>query len=51
MPERVFFRYKLDSVDSDWQNVGTRRQAYYTKLRPGPYRFHVIACNNDGVWN
>ncbi len=51
MPERVFFRYKLDSVDNDWQNVGTRRQAYYTKLRPGPYRFQVIASNNDGVWN
>ena len=51
MPERVLFRYKLDGVDSDWQNVGTRRQAYYTKLRPGPYKFQVMACNNDGVWN
>ncbi len=51
MPERVFFRYKLEGVDNEWQNVGTRRQAYYTKLRPGPYRFRVIACNNDGVWN
>jgi len=51
IPGRVLFRYKLDGVDEDWQNVGTRRQAYYTKLRPGNYRFHVIACNNDGVWN
>jgi signal transduction histidine kinase len=51
IPERVFFRYKLDGVDNEWQSVGTRRQAYYTKLRPGPYRFRVIACNNDGVWN
>jgi signal transduction histidine kinase/ligand-binding sensor domain-containing protein len=51
IPERVLFRYKLDGVDNGWQNAGTRRQAYYTKLRPGPYRFHVIACNNDGVWN
>jgi signal transduction histidine kinase/ligand-binding sensor domain-containing protein len=51
IPERVLFRYKLDGVDSEWQNVGTRRQAYYTKLRPGPYKFHVTACNNDGVWN
>jgi len=51
IPERVLFRYKLDGVDEDWQNVGTRRQAYYTKLRPGNYQFHVIACNNDGVWN
>ena len=35
IPERVLFRYKLDGVDNEWQNVGTRRQAYYTKLRPG----------------
>jgi signal transduction histidine kinase/ligand-binding sensor domain-containing protein len=51
IPERVLFRYKLDGVDRDWQNVGTRREAYYTKIRPGRYVFHVIACNNDGVWN
>ena len=51
IPERVLFRYKLDGVDADWQSVGTRREAYYTKLRPGRYTFHVIACNNDGVWN
>ncbi len=51
IPERVLFRYRLDGVDADWQDVGTRRQAFYTKLRPGHYQFHVIACNNDGVWN
>ena len=50
-PERVFFRYRLDGVDNDWQNVGARREAYYTKLRPGQYKFHVIASNNGGVWN
>jgi signal transduction histidine kinase/ligand-binding sensor domain-containing protein len=51
IPERVFFRYKLDGVDRDWQDVGARRAAYYTKLRPGHYTFHVVACNNNGVWN
>jgi signal transduction histidine kinase/ligand-binding sensor domain-containing protein len=51
IPERVEFRYKLEEVDKDWQDVGTRRQAFYTSLGPGHYRFHVIACNNDGVWN
>jgi signal transduction histidine kinase len=51
LPERVLFRYKLDGLDNEWQDVGTRRQAYYTKLRPAHYKFHVIACNNDGVWN
>jgi signal transduction histidine kinase/ligand-binding sensor domain-containing protein len=51
IPERVQFRYRLDSIDADWQNVGTRRQAYYSNLGPGSYRFWVTACNNDGVWN
>jgi PAS domain S-box-containing protein len=51
IPERVLFRYKLEGIDTDWQSAGTRRQAFYTNLPPGKYRFHVIACNNDGVWN
>jgi len=51
IPGRVLFRYKLDPIDADWQIAGTRRQAFYTNLSPGKYRFHVIACNNDGVWN
>jgi signal transduction histidine kinase len=51
IPERVRFRFKLDGVDKDWQDAGTRRETTYTNLGPGSYRFQVIACNNDGVWN
>jgi signal transduction histidine kinase/ligand-binding sensor domain-containing protein len=51
VPERVRFRYKLDGIDKGWQDVDTRRQAYYSNLGPGSYQFRVIACNNDGVWN
>jgi PAS domain S-box-containing protein len=50
-PQKVRFRYKLEGHDSDWQDPGIRRQAFYTDLPPGKYRFRVIACNNDGVWN
>jgi signal transduction histidine kinase/ligand-binding sensor domain-containing protein len=50
-PQKVRFRYKLEGRDDDWQEAGTRRQAFYSDLGPGQYRFHVIACNNDGVWN
>jgi diguanylate cyclase (GGDEF)-like protein len=28
-----------------------RRDAYYTNISPGSYRFSVIACNNDGLWS
>ncbi len=50
-PEKVAFKYKLEGFDKDWLSVGARRAAYYTNIPPGPYRFRVIASNNDGVWN
>ena len=50
-PERVHFRYKLEGQDKEWQDAGTRREAFYTNLDPRSYQFRVIACNNDGVWN
>ncbi len=45
------FRYRLDGHDRDWQDASTRRQAFYTQLGPGKYRFRVTASNNDGAWN
>ncbi|HEV2173628.1 MAG TPA: triple tyrosine motif-containing protein, partial [Nitrospira sp.] len=51
VPQKVRFRYRLENHDPSWQEPGTRRQAFYSSLPPGKYRFQVIACNNDGVWN
>ncbi len=51
VPERVLFKYKLEGYDKEWVDAGTRRVAYYTGLPPNSYRFQVMACNNDGVWN
>lgn len=51
MPRRVRFRYKLDGHDKEWKDAGVRRSMFYTNLTPGAYTFHVIACNNNGVWN
>ena len=50
-PEKVMFRTKLEGHDREWHDVGNRRQAFYTNLRPGSYRFRVMASNNSGVWN
>ena len=50
-PEKVRFKYQLEGFDSDWVDGGMRRVAYYTNLRPGRYKFRVIAANNDGVWS
>ncbi|WP_058185535.1 two-component regulator propeller domain-containing protein [Terracidiphilus gabretensis] len=51
VPEKVRFRYRLEGVDKEWQDAGTRREAFYNGLGPGKYHFRVIACNNDGIWN
>jgi signal transduction histidine kinase/ligand-binding sensor domain-containing protein len=50
-PRKVRFRYHLNGFESGWQDAGIRRNAFYTNLRPGHYRFQVLAANNDGIWN
>ncbi|KQV61443.1 MULTISPECIES: sensor histidine kinase [unclassified Duganella] len=50
MPERVRFRYWLDGVDKEWQDVGTRRSAYYSNLAPGDYQFRLAASDYNGKW-
>ena len=50
-PEKNRFQYMLMGVDQNWIDAGTRHEAFYNNLGPGSYRFHVRACNNDGVWN
>lgn len=50
-PTKVRFRYQLDGYDSEVIEGGRRRTATYTQIRPGHYRFHVTAGNNDGIWS
>jgi Y_Y_Y domain len=50
-PARVQFKYRLQGLDQDWIEAGTRRVAYYTNVPPGSYTFVVTASNNDGVWS
>ncbi|HEX3557342.1 MAG TPA: two-component regulator propeller domain-containing protein [Thermoanaerobaculia bacterium] len=50
-PEKVRFRYRLEGLDQDWVDAGTRRTAWFTNLPPGAYTFRVAASNNDGVWS
>jgi ligand-binding sensor domain-containing protein len=45
------FKYKLEGLDQDWVEAGTRRTAYFSYVPPGDYTFTVIAANSDGVWN
>jgi signal transduction histidine kinase/ligand-binding sensor domain-containing protein len=50
-PENMEFSYQLEGYDNGWNDAGTQRQASYSRLPAGDYRFRVKACNGDGVWN
>ncbi len=48
-PEKMTFRYMLDGFDKTWTEAGSRREAFFTNLPPGHFKFRVIARNADGV--
>ena len=49
--ENLRFKYRLEGLDDDWVEAGTRRTAFFSHVPPGDYTFRVIAANSDGVWN
>src|SRR5467141_2510612 len=51
VPERIRFRYFLDGFDRGWSEPTAAREAVYTNLTPGSYRFRMIASNSYGQWN
>ncbi|HYT61121.1 MAG TPA: two-component regulator propeller domain-containing protein [Haliangiales bacterium] len=50
-PDRARFKYRLEGHEKEWTEAGNTRVVRFSKLPPGRYRFHVTACNEDGVWN
>jgi signal transduction histidine kinase/ligand-binding sensor domain-containing protein len=51
VPGKVRFKYRLEGLETEWVEATGQRSATYSHLPPGSYVFHVLACNNDGVWN
>jgi signal transduction histidine kinase len=51
VPERIRFRYSLDGFDRGWSEPTADREAVYTNLSPGSYRFRVMASNSYRQWN
>ncbi len=47
--EQILFRYRLEGYDKDWIMAGTGREARYTNLPPGKYKF-VFQVSNRGIW-
>jgi PAS domain S-box-containing protein len=51
VPGRIRFRYFLEGFDSSWSQPVATREAVYTNLGPGSYRFRLVASNSEGLWN
>ena len=49
-PLTTRFRHRLEGVDANWIDAGSRTEAFYTNLPPRRYQFQVIASNDDGTW-
>ena len=49
--DKARFRYRVEGLDAEWLDLDTRREVQLRNLAPHAYRFHVIACNHEGVWN
>ena len=50
-PDRIRFRYRLDGFDHEWSEPLSAREAVYTNLGPGSYRFRVMATSGEGSLN
>ena len=46
--EKNAYAYRLEPLEPEWNDAGTRHSATCTGLVPGRYVFRVRASNNDG---
>ena len=46
-PRDLFYIWRLDGIDADWQPPHRTRRAYYADLPPGEYTFQVKAIDFD----
>jgi serine phosphatase RsbU (regulator of sigma subunit) len=43
--------YKVEGLDNDWIELGTKRSATFSNPGEGTYLFSVKGSNNDNVWS
>lgn len=48
-PEKVTYKTKLEGFDSDFSVWTQNRSVSYTNLKPGNYKFYVMAQNADDI--
>ncbi len=50
-PKRNQQAYMLENFDTDWKQIGNKREGRYTNLSGGEYILRLRGSNNDGIWN
>ncbi|KFN42926.1 ligand-binding sensor domain-containing diguanylate cyclase [Arenimonas oryziterrae] len=50
-PEQIRYRYRLEGFDNNWVERNQMRNAQYTNLPPGRYRFKVSAALRGSGWS
>jgi ligand-binding sensor domain-containing protein/signal transduction histidine kinase len=50
-PNKNQYAYMLEGFDSNWHQIGTKRDGRYTNLPGGKYTLLLKASNSDGIWN
>jgi ligand-binding sensor domain-containing protein/signal transduction histidine kinase/AraC-like DNA-binding protein len=51
MPSGSQYRYRLEGYNDLWTDIGTDRKVSFMNLKDGSYTLHVMASNEDGIWN
>lgn len=49
-PKGTRYDFRLTPLNKTWRGITDQRQATYTNLPPGRYKFEVRAVNSDGIW-
>jgi signal transduction histidine kinase/ligand-binding sensor domain-containing protein len=50
-PQRIRLQYRLEGVDSEWQDANSSRVAVYTSIPAGSHRMLIRATDSTGHWN
>ncbi len=51
LDEAVQYSYKLEGLNKEWIDIGTRNFAIFSNLAGGTYEFKVRATNKLGTWS
>jgi len=49
-PENIYYSYRLDGLDDEWNNASTQRTITFGYLTAGEYELMVRASNNPNSW-